>query len=275
MDLGASVRGMIPEDARRTVRLLLTETPLRIRDALPDVLDFLGVFRRSPPLPPPRLRRRVGRTSSRREFVFVGRRATADLRAAFESARDPGAAYGRWLDFGCGAGRISRFVAELPIVRTIWGVDVDEEAIRWNGKHLPGDYLPLTEIRSLPFPDGSFDVVVSISVFSHFDEGTQRGWLNEVHRVLRPGGLFLASTHSDKLRYSRPDLTFEQHEALNTTGFLFASGVGTFKSDSSFHTRRYLEEEWGRLFRIRLHREYGLAGFQDLSVWERAADAAT
>ena len=273
-DLGAAVRSMIPEEARRTIRLLLTETPLRLRDALPDFFDGLDLFRWTRPLPPPRLRRRVERTSSRREFVVVGRQAAADLRDAFESVRDPGADYGRWLDFGCGAGRIARFVDGFPMVRTMWGVDVDEEAIRWNGNHLPGDYLALTETRSLPFPDGSFDVVFSVSVFAHFDEKSQREWLNEIHRVLRPGGLFLASTHSEKLRYSRPDLTFEQHVALNATGFLFASGGGTFKGDSTFHTRRYLEEEWGRLFRIRLHREHGLAGFQDLSVWERVAEAA-
>lgn len=271
MDLRATVRGVIPEHARRTVRLVATETPLRIRDAVPDFMDALKLSPGSRVLPPPLLRRRVGRTSSRREFVVVGRRAAADLRDAFESARDPRAEYGRWLDFGCGPGRIARFVATFPMVRTLWGVDPDEEAIRWNGGHLPGDYLALTEERSLPFPDGSFDVVFSVSVFSHFDEKSESDWLSEVHRVLRPGGLFLVSTHSEKLRYSRPDLTFDQHVALNATGFLFAPGGGTFKADSTFHARRYLEEEWGKLFRLRLHREHGLAGFQDLSVWERAA----
>lgn len=271
-DLGSAVRGILPEEARRTVRLLLTETPLRIRDALPDLIDGLGLFRRPRPLPPARLRRRVGRTSSRREFVVVGHRAAADLRDAFETVRDSGADYGRWLDFGCGPGRIARFVGRFPMVRAICGVDVDDEAIRWDRKHLPGDYRALTEARSLPFPDAAFDVVFSVSVFSHFDESAQRWWLGEVRRVLRPGGLFLASTHSEKLRYSRPDLTFEQHVALNETGFLFAPGSGTFKGDSAFHTRPYLEEEWGRLFRMRLHREHGLAGFQDLSVWEKLAE---
>lgn len=188
----------------------------------------------------------------------------------FESVRNPASDYGRWLDFGCGPGRVARFVSEFPIVRTIHGVDVDDEAIRWNRRHMAsGDYLVLTEDIALPYPDASFDVVFSVSVFSHLDEKPQFGWLREVHRVLRGGGLFLASTHSEKLRYSRPDLTLEQHRELNATGFLFAPGNGNFRSDSTFHTRPYLEREWGKHFRIRLHREHGLAAFQDLSVWEK------
>jgi SAM-dependent methyltransferase len=273
MSVGAALRDRIPAGARRIVRQILTEAPLRIRDVVPDILDRLGVSARSRRLPPPGLRRRVGRTSSRREFVFVGRRAASDLLAAFDNARDPGVDYGRWLDFGCGVGRVARFVASSPVVRTIRGVDVDEGAIRWSAAHLPGEYRTL-EATSIPFADASLDVVYAVSVFTHFDERSQRDWLAEVRRVLRPGGLFLASTHSDKLRFSRPDLTFEQHVALNATGFLFAPGRGTFKSDSSFHSRRYLEEEWGRSFRLRLHREHGLAGFQDLSVWERSSEPA-
>jgi SAM-dependent methyltransferase len=253
------------------IRQVLTEGPLRIRDMVPDILDRLGVSERSQTLPPPALRKRVGRTSSRREFVFVGRHACSDILAAFEAVRDPAADYGRWLDFGCGVGRVSRFIVESPVVRRICGVDVDEPAVRWSAAHLAGEYRTL-DGKSIPFANASFDVVYAVSVFTHYDESRQREWLGEVHRVLRPGGLFLASTHSDKLRFSRPDLTFDQHVALNATGFLFAPGLGTFKSDSSFHSRRYLEEEWGRLFRLRLHREHGLAGFQDLSAWERGRE---
>ncbi|HEV8231620.1 MAG TPA: class I SAM-dependent methyltransferase [Thermoanaerobaculia bacterium] len=271
MSLVAAVRDKIPKRAKRAVRLVVSEAPVRVRDALPDLLQILGVLRRSDPLPPRALRGRTGRTSSRKEFVFVGRTVARDLRTAFESVRDPAGEYGRWLDFGCGSGRVARFVCDFPVVRTLCGVDVDDEAIRWNRSHLrKGAFFPLTDGSAIPFAVASFDVVFAVSVFSHFDESSQQKWLREVHRVLRPGGLFLASTHSERLRYSRPDLTIEQHRELNARGFLFAPGGGTFQSDSSFHTRRYLEEEWGKLFRIRLHCEHGLARFQDLSVWEKS-----
>jgi SAM-dependent methyltransferase len=266
--LRGAARATVPQSARDLLRSLLREVPCRIRDALPDLLETLHLTS-SAPLPPPRLRKRVGRTSSRREFLSVGRAAARDVLAVFEDVRNPASDWGRWLDFGCGAGRVARFIGEFPIVRTMRGVDVDAEAIRWNRRHMTGDYLLLAGDAPLPFGDKSFDVVFSVSVFSHLDESPQFAWLREIHRVLRPGGLFLASTHSDKLRYSRPDLTFEQHLALNSRGFLFARGRGEFKTDSAFHSRLYLEQQWGRWFSLRLHREFGLAGFQDLTVWER------
>ncbi len=165
---------------------------------------------------------------------------------------------------------MSRFVAEFPFVQSISGIDVDEEAILWSQKYLRGGtYVHVLETSALPFADDSFDVVFAVSVFSHLDEASQNLWLHEIHRILRTGGLFLASTHSDKLRYSRPDLTFEQHTQLNERGFFFAPGSGTFRSDSSFHSKSYLEQEWGKMFSIRFNHENGLAGFQDLSVWEK------
>jgi SAM-dependent methyltransferase len=51
-----------------------------------------------------------------------------------------------------------------------------------------GDPLPLlrADIRELPFPDGSFDVVYTMGTIEHIDEYPQS--LAEIHRVLRPGG---------------------------------------------------------------------------------------
>lgn len=44
-----------------------------------------------------------------------------------------------------------------------------------------------------PYPDGSFDLVFAVSVFTHLlPEGTER-YIAEASRVLRPGGHFLAT----------------------------------------------------------------------------------
>ncbi len=46
--------------------------------------------------------------------------------------------------------------------------------------------------ESIPYPDASFDVVVSDNVFEHLDNPL--AVFREVHRVLRPGGVLLAKT---------------------------------------------------------------------------------
>jgi SAM-dependent methyltransferase len=47
------------------------------------------------------------------------------------------------------------------------------------------------DARSLPFPDGSFDVVYSYSVLQHFSKEDARQSLREAARVVRPGGRVL------------------------------------------------------------------------------------
>jgi SAM-dependent methyltransferase len=53
----------------------------------------------------------------------------------------------------------------------------------WNG-HAPA--LLRADIRELPFPADSFDVVYTMGTIEHIDEYRQA--IQEVHRVLRPGG---------------------------------------------------------------------------------------
>jgi len=263
------LRRLLPPRVRRPLARALREAPHRIRDFLPDLFDAIRSPRGRPPVPPARLRFRVSGTSSRRVFLDVGRSAAADILRGFEAGRASGRDYPRWLDFGCGSGRISHYLVGLPAVRELHGTDVDADAIAWAARNLrEGRYSINASKPPLEFPSSHFDVVVAGSVFTHLDEEPQRAWLAEVARLLRPGGLLIACTHSPNLTFMRPDLTPNQHTALAGGGFLFAPGGGAFNDDGAFHSRQYLEREWGKVFRPCLFEEYGYCRFQDLSVWE-------
>jgi SAM-dependent methyltransferase len=99
------------------------------------------------------------------------------------------------LDFGCGWGRIIRFFLKDLDATRLWGVDVNPDVVeicrrndRWSG------FEVVTPSGPTAFPDGMFDLVYSFSVFSHFSEAMHFRWLEEIRRILRPGGLFLATT---------------------------------------------------------------------------------
>ena len=72
------------------------------------------------------------------------------------------------------------------------GVEVNPDLIaesrRWFGD-LPIDRVSTAD---LPFASGSFDVVLTFDVFEHIRDSDAH--LLEVHRVLRPGGLYLIQT---------------------------------------------------------------------------------
>lgn len=261
MSLRSIYQRFVPQRVRRAIRTALRETPIRIHDSAADLLDHFSNM----PLPPARLRARVGIDSSRAHFLTVGEQAARDIIDIVPKVE------GRWLDFGCGSGRVARHILAFRGV-TMSGADVDGQAALWCTRHLPGYFRIIDPDPPLPFDAASFDVVYAVSVFTHFDEATQFRWLAELRRVVRNGGFLVASTHAPELTYNRPDLSRADHEQLNARGFVFIRGSGAFNDDSAFHSAAYLAREWPRTgFELVEHRPAGLNGYQDLSLWQAVA----
>ena len=252
---------------RHGLRVAAREAPLRMRDLPADLRERLRGS--AMPLPPASLRGAVGIDSSRAHFDAIGRRVAADVLSVFDMLALQVADYPRWLDFGCGAGRAARHLATNSDIGKLTGVDVDEKAIRWAARRLRDEYVVIAPAPPTRFADASFDVAYAISVFTHFDEAAQFAWLGELRRLLRPGGLLIATTHGVHLTTNRPDMTPAQLDELHARGFAFQPGFGAFNDDSAFHTREYMEREWRPYFEPLLFRPRGLADYLDLSVWRR------
>jgi ubiquinone/menaquinone biosynthesis C-methylase UbiE len=102
----------------------------------------------------------------------------------------------RILDWGCGCGRLSRFM-ELHFGRdSVFGVDVDPVNIYWDQENLDSRrYTLIAGDATLPYPEQSFDFVYGISVMTHLALNDQSTWLRELHRVLRVGGILILTYH--------------------------------------------------------------------------------
>jgi SAM-dependent methyltransferase len=84
-------------------------------------------------------------------------------------------------------------VGEIPELSryfgTLYGVDVSEEVVDAARRKTPKLMGIVADVRALPFPDDSVDVVVSFSTLDHFEaEESISSSLREIARVLRPGG---------------------------------------------------------------------------------------
>jgi ubiquinone/menaquinone biosynthesis C-methylase UbiE len=95
------------------------------------------------------------------------------------------------LEVGCGRGGGTAFVFDRLRPRSVTGIDLAEKAIaRCQAAYQrPGLTFVAGDAENLPFPDGSFDVVLNVES-SHCYPDVRR-FLDEAYRVLRHRGLLL------------------------------------------------------------------------------------
>jgi ubiquinone/menaquinone biosynthesis C-methylase UbiE len=105
----------------------------------------------------------------------------------------------RILDFGCGTGRMMRWLPEELGECELWGVDINETNLVWARDHLGPrfHFAAITTLPHLPFSDSSMDIVYAASVFTQFSQLVD-AWLLEISRVLRPGGHLYVTVHDKR-----------------------------------------------------------------------------
>jgi SAM-dependent methyltransferase len=230
------------------------------------------------PLPPAPLRYRVHGSVKPAGFLRVGQNCARDIETIVEDNGRPFKDLERVLDFGCGCGRVLRFLPRIHHeVGRVFGTDIDSKAITWCRKHL--DFARWDVNGALPplaYPSESFDFVFAISVFTHLDESFQNAWLPEIDRVLRPEGLFLATVHgetyADKVRVEKRTQLAEHGvcSQVGQTGAMKLDGLPDYYQ-ATFHSRQYVERVWSERFEILEYREKGMNGRQDAVLMRKRA----
>ena len=236
------------------------------------------------PLPPDELIDRVvtGFSNERADehramFLETGHNSLHDLERALTAVGDTLSGHERILEFGCGCGRIMRWMEELGRTRTLVGTDIDARAVEWASENLPfarfdvNDGVPPTRYR-----DGEFDLVVNHSVFTHLDEHYQDLWLAELERITAPGGLLVLSIHgehayqvSEQHLETDSPLRREWRAKLERDGILYIAEdtyVGSAFPDfyhTTFHAPWYVFEHWSRWFDVLAYLPRSSLEFQD------------
>lgn len=100
------------------------------------------------------------------------------------------------LDIGIGAGRTTSFLN--PVCAQYIGIDYSLEMVELARRKFPDVKIDHMDARSLShFSDKSFDMVwFSYNGMDYVSHGDRLQILAEVKRVLKPGGLFIFSSHN-------------------------------------------------------------------------------
>jgi len=176
----------------------------------------------------------------------------------------------RLLDFGCGAGRMMRWLVDIADRCEVWGVDISARHIIWCQEHLspPFKFAAVTTSPHLPFEDGYFDLIYCGSVFTHIADLAD-AWLLELKRIGRPGGrlyITVHDKHTADLIINHPEKVYsdglpvdngfrsslllydkkQKFMSLNFKMFTIARGP----ESQVFYDIDYLHEHWGRILNV-------------------------
>jgi SAM-dependent methyltransferase len=145
---------------------------------------------------------------------------------------------GRFLDLGCNDGVETVRFAEAAKADSIVGVEiVDERAELARGRGVEVVAADLN--AALPFPDASFDVIVSNQVIEHLNDTDL--FVSELRRLLRPGGVAVTSTENLASWHNVLALTlgWQPFSLTNTSGVVLGLGnpVAVLRGQAA--------DEWG------------------------------
>jgi SAM-dependent methyltransferase len=166
----------------------------------------------------------------------------------------------RILDWGCGFGRVCRhFLHNFPGAR-VTGVELDEFNLDWMSEHLPNIVPIKTGLDAkIDLPDASADVIYGISVMTHIRQSQQVAWLEELKRILAPGGvLILTTSGSGALAFGSRWLDRRCLDSWRNLGFLEFDHASKYDRDiggGSYYIQAYqsfdnTRRRWGEIVDI-------------------------
>jgi SAM-dependent methyltransferase len=213
------------------------------------------------PLPPYELATRVGCLDDAPDpwatYEWIGRASRDDLLAALP---DEFSLEGRRiLDFGCGAGRTLRhLIADGPAAE-LWGCDIDIPSIEWMQRSLSPAVNAFVNGEAPPLdqPDETFDLIYCVSVFTHLTRYWS-GWLLELHRLLKPDGLLVASFMGE----GQSEVVAGEEWDEERVGMLVLRPGQAWDAGGPMvlHSPWWIREHWGRLFDILALTPHGFPG---------------
>ena len=146
---------------------------------------------------------------------------------------------GNLLEIGCGEGRGVEVLA--PLAKSYMGLDKIGDLIEQLHKRHPEYTFAQTRIPPLTgIPDGAFETIVSFQVIEHINN--DKLYLEEIHRVLKPGGRAYISTPNIRFSLTRNPWHIREYTAdqlFNLCKNIFSSvnakGIGGNEKVWAYH----------------------------------------
>ena len=160
------------------------------------VCEDESLRRFTPPLPPLELRQ-ITAAPNLPEFLWTGLVDMDRIMTLYEKvANNANEESTTILDFGCGCGRMVRFLNNYSTSHAIHACEVNPDHVDWCRDNLNNIHVSKCDtLPPLPYQDQMFNLIYGLSIFTHLSENHATQWLSEMKRVLKPGGILIVTIH--------------------------------------------------------------------------------
>lgn len=100
------------------------------------------------------------------------------------------------LDVGCGNGTMHPFLLSSPLPIQVTGIEVASQFVAVARENNPAAKYETYDGTRLPYVSGSFDAAVAICVMHHVPRAGWALFIDELSRVVKPGGLVAVFEHN-------------------------------------------------------------------------------
>ena len=120
------------------------------------------------------------------------------------------------LDVGCGEGIFTNRLREVVKgdAGIVWGIDVSVTAIEQAKRRFWNLFFQVAPITAIPFSDSAFDLVSCLDVIYYLDDAGRKKAVDELRRILKPGGHLLISTSWPRLTKTRTGTSYMKPKEL-------------------------------------------------------------
>jgi SAM-dependent methyltransferase len=186
------------------------------------------------------------------EFLEMGRWCADSIATGVRTAGSALEERRAILDFGCGCGRILRHLPSMTGSQTaFYGTDYNPRLIEWCQRHLHFAKFSLNGLEPpLAYADASFDLAYAFSVFTHLTEPLQRGWMDELFRVLQPGGVLVITVLG--AAYADTYLSPQERNQFDAGQMLTKNPTSAGENACTLcHPERYVRDVLSKNFEVR------------------------
>ena len=188
-----------------------------------------------------------------------------------------------WLDFGCGYGRVIRFLLRRVPPHRVSGVDVIGDAVGFCAREF-GVWASLVGSDFDTIELGEFDFVFAISVMTHIPPDAAVAFLRLIQRTTKPGGIAMFTTQGEAClqdiagqfspRYAQGAAAIRESYARDGMAYV---PYGYYKDDRyglGWYSRDFVDDHLNRIshgdMRRVCYRPDGLhPGHQDVHAFRR------